>query len=120
MIHVQHDGDMTSGAFLGFAGFDYIYHLVALAVVTDFLIDVRLPDFPFVLSPELVEGSKDDRKIALRGRHCIRSWFDKLTTNGCNVTTNGCNVTTNGCNVTTNGCNVIESLNCNRSYETYG
>ncbi|AFL74930.1 hypothetical protein Thivi_3050 [Thiocystis violascens DSM 198] len=31
-------------------------------------------------------------EIALRDRHCIRSWFDPSTGSG--LTTNGCNVTT--------------------------
>lgn len=38
MIQVSVVAYMASGAFLGLAYFDYIYHLIALAVVTDYLI----------------------------------------------------------------------------------
>lgn len=39
MIQVSMIGYMTSGAFLGLAYFDYIYHLLAIAVVTDYVIN---------------------------------------------------------------------------------
>lgn len=60
MIQVSMVGYMSAGAFLGLSYFDYIYHLVALAVVVHSLVNVTAP----VNADFRQSGMREHRQVA--------------------------------------------------------
>lgn len=59
MLQVSIVGYMVGGAFLGLAYFDYIYHLVALAVVTHLLARSELEARELSRQPDLLSAASD-------------------------------------------------------------